>query len=114
VLSVSVLQAEAGGGVIDSAVRVRIEERTKNRQWGDVYALTPREHEIVHEVALGYTDVVIGPLLGISVETVRTHVVNILAKLGLGNRTQIALYAVVQGLIEPHEIHVALDEHLHA
>ena len=39
--------------------------------------------------------------LGISVETVKTHVVNAKDKLGAGDRTQLAVMALLYGLIDP-------------
>ena len=39
--------------------------------------------------------------LGISVETVKTHVVNAKDKLGAGDRTQLAVIALIYGLIDP-------------
>ena len=50
-------------------------------------------------VAQGLPNRAIGDALGITERTARTHVSNILAKLGLTSRTQAALYAVDQGLV---------------
>ena len=49
-------------------------------------------------MALGSTNQEIADLLYLSERTVRTHITNILAKLGLTNRTQAALYALKQGI----------------
>jgi len=64
----------------------------------DESALTEREVEILQQVALGSTNQEIADLLYLSERTVRTHITNILAKLGLTNRTQAALYALKQGI----------------
>jgi DNA-binding NarL/FixJ family response regulator len=64
----------------------------------DDTVLTPREHEVLALVAQGLPNRAIGAALGITERTARTHVSNILAKLGLTSRTQAALYAVEQGL----------------
>ena len=61
-------------------------------------ALTDREMEILRQVALGKTNQEIADELVVSERTVRTHITNILAKLGLTNRTQAALYALKQGI----------------
>ena len=64
----------------------------------DDSALTPRERDVLGLVAEGLPNRAIGEALGITERTARTHVSNILAKLGLTSRTQAALYAVDQGL----------------
>ena len=62
------------------------------------YSLTEREIEILQLVALGKTNQEIADDLVLSERTVRTHITNILAKLGLSNRTQAALYALREGI----------------
>jgi len=64
----------------------------------DDSVLTPRERDVLALVAQGLPNRAIGDALGITERTARTHVSNILAKLGLTSRTQAALYAVEQGL----------------
>ena len=66
----------------------------------DDHNLTPRERDVLALVARGLPNRAIGESLGITERTARTHVSNILAKLGLTSRTQAALFAVEQG-IEP-------------
>lgn len=61
--------------------------------------LTPRELEVVLLVADGRTNQQIATRLGVSERTARTHVSNILTKLGLTSRTQIAMWAVGAGVI---------------
>ena len=63
--------------------------------------LTERELEVVAGVARGLTNQGIGNSLGISVETVKTHVVNAKDKLGAADRTQLAVMALPYGLIDP-------------
>jgi len=60
--------------------------------------LTPREQEVLALLAEGRSNREIARALGVSEKTVKTHVSNILAKLGLADRTQAALYAVRAGL----------------
>ncbi|HEX7268567.1 MAG TPA: LuxR C-terminal-related transcriptional regulator, partial [Streptosporangiaceae bacterium] len=55
--------------------------------------LSPREHEVVLAIARGHTNAEIATELYMSVATVKAHITHILTKLGLGNRTQIALLA---------------------
>ena len=65
--------------------------------------LTERELEVVAGVAHGLTNQLIGNSLGISVETVKTHVVNAKGKLVASDRTQMAVKALLYGLIDPAE-----------
>lgn len=60
--------------------------------------LTPREREVLTEVACGATNQQLAGRLGVSERTARTHVSSILAKLGLASRTQAALWAVQHGM----------------
>jgi NarL family two-component system response regulator LiaR len=61
--------------------------------------LTPRELEVLAELARGRANKAIALELGVSERTVKTHVSNILAKLGFTDRTQAAVYAVEHGLV---------------
>ena len=57
--------------------------------------------QVVAGVARGLTNQGIGSSLGISVETVKTHVVNAKDKFGAADRTQLAVMALLYGLIDP-------------
>jgi DNA-binding NarL/FixJ family response regulator len=61
--------------------------------------LTERETEVLRQLALGKSNKEIAATLVIAEKTTRTHVSNILAKLGLASRTQAALHAVRSGLV---------------
>jgi DNA-binding NarL/FixJ family response regulator len=61
--------------------------------------LTERELEVLRLVAEGLANKSIADRLAISERTARTHVSNLLAKLGLTSRTQAALLAVREGLV---------------
>jgi len=67
-------------------------------------ALTERETEVLRLLARGKANKEIGAALYIGEKTVKTHVSNILAKLGVQSRTQAALYAVQLGLVSPERI----------
>lgn len=61
--------------------------------------LTERETEVLRLLAMGYSNKQIAGELVIGEKTVKTHVSNILMKLGLSSRTQAALHAVHIGLV---------------
>ena len=56
--------------------------------------LSPREREIVELVAAGKTNKEIAALLVISLNTVKAHLGNIMGKLGVRNRVELATYAL--------------------
>ncbi|HSM56067.1 MAG TPA: response regulator transcription factor [Candidatus Sulfomarinibacteraceae bacterium] len=65
--------------------------------------LTPREIEVLQLLAHGLANKQIARELSIGEKTVKTHVSNILGKLGVLSRTQAALYAVRAGLVSGEE-----------
>jgi NarL family two-component system response regulator LiaR len=62
--------------------------------------LTARELEVLRLVAQGRTNAEIAAALVISDKTVKTHVSNLLSKLHLEDRTQLAIHAIKNGLAE--------------
>ena len=62
-------------------------------------ALTPRERELLEMLAEGLSNRTIARRLGISTNTVKFHVASILAKLGVGSRTEAVTLGVRRGLI---------------
>ncbi|HKV44290.1 MAG TPA: response regulator transcription factor [bacterium] len=70
---------------------------------GSLPTLTPREEEILALVARGLANKEIATTLSIVEGTVKRHLQNILAKLHLRNRVELATFAVVQGLTRPGE-----------
>ncbi|MBX9246870.1 response regulator transcription factor [Actinotalea ferrariae] len=63
-------------------------------------ALTEREEQVLLEVARGRTNDEIAVALYVSLSTVKTHVANLLAKLGVRNRVELALWAYQTGRID--------------
>jgi len=63
-------------------------------------ALTPREQEVLKLVVDGYTNKKIGKELGITEDTVKKHMQNILAKLDATNRTGVVAKATRAGIIK--------------
>ncbi|MEV0595184.1 response regulator transcription factor [Nonomuraea cavernae] len=72
--------------------------RTRGIRLGE---LTERENEILVLIAHGMSNGEIAGHLVIAEQTVKSHVSNILAKLGLRDRTQAAVHAFETGLVEP-------------
>jgi DNA-binding NarL/FixJ family response regulator len=62
--------------------------------------LTARELEVLRLLAEGRANKEIAAALSLSERTARTHVSSILSKLGLNSRTQAALWAVREGLVD--------------
>jgi two-component system vancomycin resistance associated response regulator VraR/NarL family two-component system response regulator LiaR len=62
--------------------------------------LTPRERDVLRLLAEGFANKEIGLRLFVSEKTVKTHVSSILAKLEVKDRTQAALAAVRQNLLD--------------
>lgn len=75
----------------------RVGDPDRQRHFTD---LTEREMEVLKLIAGGHSNQKIADQLVISVGTVKGHVSNILSKLHLADRTQAAVYAWKEGLIQ--------------
>jgi two-component system, NarL family, response regulator LiaR len=103
-LARAVRAAQAGDAIIDPTVAAHLvsalaNDRKTARDPGD--QLTRREREVLELIVRGRSNKRIALELGISEKTVKTHVGHVLAKLGVTDRTQAAVLAVQQGLVEP-------------
>jgi DNA-binding NarL/FixJ family response regulator len=74
--------------------------RTRPRATAGAPTLTPREREVLGLVAQGMTNAEIATSLVVGVETVRTHVASVLAKLQARDRTQAVVLGYRAGLVE--------------
>lgn len=70
------------------------------RRTGRGAGLTPREHEVLTLIVRGHSNRQIADELVIGEKTVKTHVSNLLAKLQVTDRTQAAVLALREGLVE--------------
>lgn len=67
--------------------------------------LTEREREVVIQVARGFAGAEVARNLGIAPGTVKIHIGNILAKLHLRDRVQLAILAYETGLVHRGQVH---------
>lgn len=89
--------------VLHEEVAVRMVPRLSKREVDEPvneWSLTERELDIVRLVGAGKTNKEIAQQLFLSVGTVKNHVTGILQQTGLRDRTQLAIYAVKNNLIE--------------
>jgi DNA-binding CsgD family transcriptional regulator len=63
-------------------------------------ALTEREIEVLLQVAAGNSNKLVADRLAISEDTVRSHMKNILSKLGANDRTHAVTIALKRGIID--------------
>jgi NarL family two-component system response regulator LiaR len=92
-LARSIRLAAAGEALIDPAVAARLVDALGDERPAKHDELTPREQEVLDLLGRGYANKRIALELGIAEKTVKTHVSHVLAKLGVSDRTQAALYA---------------------
>jgi DNA-binding NarL/FixJ family response regulator len=111
-VAAAVRAAHRGEMQLDASVARRLMTSLRVGPREDLTAeLTTRELEVLRLVGAAESNKQIAAELSISERTARTHVSNILRKLGLSSRTQAALWAVREGLVdmeaggEPHLQH---------
>jgi DNA-binding NarL/FixJ family response regulator len=92
-LARSIRLAAAGEAMIDPAVAARLVDALGEDRRTPDPGLTPREQEVLDLIERGFANKRIALELGIAEKTVKTHVSHVLAKLGVSDRTQAALYA---------------------
>jgi DNA-binding NarL/FixJ family response regulator len=100
-VAAAVRAAHRGELKLDPLVARRLMSSLREGRGDDPTAdLTSRELDVLRLVASGKANKQIAGELAISERTARTHVSRILRKLGLSSRTQAALWAVREGLVE--------------
>jgi NarL family two-component system response regulator LiaR len=103
-LARAVRAAHAGDAILDPTAAARVVRAIADGAAPAVplapERLTKREHEVLTLIAHGRSNKRIAFELDISEKTVKAHVGHLLAKLGVADRTQAALLAVQQGLVD--------------
>ncbi len=94
----AVRKVHRGEPYLPPAITRRLLGELRPQAGPSVERLTERETEVLRLVAHGLDDLEIGEVLHIAPTTVRTHVSNLLGKLGLKNRVEATRYAVRHGL----------------
>ncbi|WP_243058081.1 response regulator transcription factor [Nocardioides sp. SR21] len=87
-------------GAMSALVRDYLDRKRRGERMPET-VLTEREDEVIKLIAEGLSSKEIAQALTISARTVDRHRENILAKLGMRDRTQLTRYAIRAGLIEP-------------
>jgi NarL family two-component system response regulator LiaR len=94
--------AVKGQSVLEQQVAAKMMNRLRQpKQAAEPHHdLTEREMEVLRLIAAGKSNQEVADELFIGIKTVKFHVTNILAKLGVEDRTQAAIYAFKHGLAE--------------
>jgi NarL family two-component system response regulator LiaR len=97
----AVRAAARGESVLEPRIAARLvrEVRAATVRRRPLDQLSPRELEVLAALARGRTNRQLARALQIGEETVKAHVSSILAKLGLADRTQAAIFGLQQGLV---------------
>jgi NarL family two-component system response regulator LiaR len=94
--------AHAGEALLDPVVAARLVESLATSEAArPLERLTPREREVLELIGRGFPNKRIAQRLDLSEKTVKTHVGHVLAKLGVTDRTQAAVFAMRAGLVDP-------------
>jgi DNA-binding NarL/FixJ family response regulator len=70
----------------------------------EIHMITPREIEVLEQIAKGYSNPLIAGNLSISIKTVKVHINNLLRKTQLDSRVQLVLYALFHEYVTLKEI----------
>jgi len=99
----------AGGGLLDPSVTLRVIESFaaaspgRPKRSAALESLTERERDVLRLVARGLSNAEIAAQLYLGEATVKTHVSNVLAKLGVRDRVQAVVAAYETGHVRPGE-----------
>ena len=99
----------AGGGLLDPGVTVRVIESfataspARVRRSEQIDRLTERERDVLRLIGRGLSNAEIAAELYLGETTVKTHVSNVLGKLGVRDRVQAVVAAYESGHVRPGE-----------
>ncbi len=102
-VAAAVYKAVKGESVIASKVADKMMNRFRPQEKMPHEDLTSREMDVLKCLGEGMTNQEISQELFIGIKTVKTHVSNILSKLGVADRTQAAIYANRNGILYKSE-----------
>lgn len=94
-------------GLVQAILRLMTKGDASDRRAHNRFGLTPREMDIVPQVAAGASNRDIANLFSLREDTVKHHLSNIFDKLGVGSRLELAIFAINHGLGEPPEYMVS-------
>jgi DNA-binding NarL/FixJ family response regulator len=97
-LAAAIRDALDGRMHLDPVVARLLADSTRRRARQSAHVLTPRQTEVLILIAQGSSNQQIAETLKLSERTARTHVSDILDRLGLVSRTQAALWAIAEGI----------------
>ena len=95
----TVRNAAAGKPPSPSSSYGKVLASMRDRTSNPTQELTPREFQVLRHIGYGLANEEIARSMGISVETIKEHVQNILRKMAMKDRTQVAVWAVREGLV---------------
>lgn len=98
----AIKQVAAGKRTLDPAATYVLMQHLQEHD--PIEELTARERSVFDGLARGWNNAEIAARLTISEATVRTHVINLLDKLALRDRTQVIVYALKRGLVRLEDI----------
>jgi two-component system, NarL family, response regulator LiaR len=97
----AIRQVGSGNSYLPPPIALKLAQSVRReRDAAPVEPLTEREREVLKLIGQGSSNKETAETLVLTEGTVRTHVHNILGKLGLKHRTQAVLYAVREGLVK--------------
>lgn len=96
-IAAGIRSVASGQTALSPQVAIRLVDRMRGEERP---SLTARELDVLRRVALGGSNKQIATELGIGESTVKTHLLNVFDKLGVGDRTRAVTLAMERGLLD--------------